>query len=132
MKKKNKIIYWIATLWLALGMLSTGAVQLLGIQEEQDMMVHLGYPLYLMALLGTWKVLGTIVLLIPRTPVLKEWAYAGFTFAMTGAMVSHWAVGDPVLDFFGPVLLLVLTLISRSHRPPERRTVAANTPSHGN
>lgn len=65
MKKKNKIIYWVATLWLALGMVSTGVVQLIKMKEEADMMRHLGYPLYFLTLLGIWKILGVIAVLIP-------------------------------------------------------------------
>jgi len=81
MAKRNKIIYWIATAWLALGMLSTGAVQLFKAKDGQggaDMLTHLGYPIYLLTLLGTWKILGVVAVLIPKFPLLKEWAYAGF------------------------------------------------------
>ena len=130
MKKRNKIIYWVATIWLALGMFSTGLVQLIGIQEERDMMVHLGYPMYFLTLIGIWKILGVLAVLIPGTPLLKEWAYAGFTFVMTGAMASHLAVGDPALDFFGPILLLALTVVSWYFRPETRKTIPTNSPSH--
>jgi uncharacterized membrane protein YphA (DoxX/SURF4 family) len=94
MSKRNKIIYWIATIWLALGMTSTGIVQLLKLQVEVDMMVHLGYPVYLLTILGVWKILGVITILVPKFPVLKEWAYAGFFFVMSGAVFSHLACGD--------------------------------------
>mgnify|MGYP000948409985 CR=1 FL=1 len=123
--KLNKIIYWIATLWLALGMLSTGIVQLTQMEEEVNMMNHLGYPLYLLNLLGTWKILGVIALLIPGFPLLKEWAYAGFFFAMSGAVVSHLAMGDKAMELFGPVLLIVLTVISWYFRPASRKAVPA-------
>src|SRR5690606_16458959 len=88
MKKRNRIIYWVATIWLGLGMASTGLVQLIGIQEEKDMMEHLGYPMYFLTLIGVWKLLGVVAVLIPKAPLLKEWAYAGFAFVMTGAMAS--------------------------------------------
>lgn len=127
MSKRNKIIYWVATIWLALGMTATGIVQLLGVKEEADMMEHLGYPAYLMTLLGVWKILGVIALLAPKLPVLKEWAYAGFFFAMSGAIVSHLAVGDEAMELFGPLLLLVLTIVSWYFRPESRKTIAANT-----
>lgn len=123
MSKRNKIIYWIATGWLALGMLSTGIIQLIGVQEEADVFVHLGYPAHLMALLGVWKILGVIVILLPKFPLLKEWAYAGFVFCMSGAAISHIAVGDPAMDLFGPSLLLVLTAVSYYFRPAGRRIV---------
>lgn len=126
MTKRNKIIYWVATLWLALGMVSTGIVQLIKMKEETEMMVHLGYPFYFLTLLGVWKLLGVITILIPRFGLLKEWAYAGFFFAMSGAVFSHLVVGDAAKELFGPVLLIVLTVISWYFRPAERKTVSVN------
>lgn len=126
MTKRNKIIYWIATLWLALGMLSTGIVQLLKMKEEADMMAKLGYPVYLLTILGIWKILGVIAILVPKFALVKEWAYAGFFFAMSGAVFSHFAVGDAAKDFFGPVLLLVLTFLSWYFRPADRKTGPIN------
>jgi hypothetical protein len=123
--KLTKIIYWIATLWLALGMLSTGIVQLIQLEEEVSMMNHLGYPLYLLSMLGTWKILGVIAVLMPRFPLLKEWAYAGFFFAMSGAVVSHIVLGDEAKELFGPVLLIVLTVVSWYFRPASRKAVTA-------
>ncbi|HYG19169.1 MAG TPA: DoxX family protein [Ohtaekwangia sp.] len=125
MSKRNKIIYWVSTLWLALGMVSTGVVQLLRVKEEVDLFAALGYPLYFMTILGTWKILGVIAILIPKYPLLKEWSYAGFFFAMSGAVVSHLALGHPAIDLFGPLLLLVLTVVSWYFRPAERRTIPA-------
>lgn len=121
MTKRNKIIYWIATLWLALGMGSTAIVQLIPLDEELAAITGLGYPAYLLPILGVWKILGTVAVLIPRFPLLKEWAYAGFFFTMTGALISHLAVGDPAVTLFGPALLLVLTLTSWYFRPPGRK-----------
>ncbi|MEQ7799345.1 DoxX family protein [Pedobacter sp. ASV1-7] len=119
--KTTKIIYWIATLWLALGMLSTGIVQLLKMKEEVNLMTTLGYPSYLLTILGIWKILGVIAVLIPKFPLLKEWAYAGFFFTMTGAVISHLIVGDSAKNLFGPVLLLVLTTVSWYFRSADRR-----------
>jgi uncharacterized membrane protein YphA (DoxX/SURF4 family) len=127
MTKRNKIIYWIATIWLALGMVSTGAVQLLNAKEGQggvDMITHLGYPVYLLTLLGIWKILGVIVLLIPKFSLLKEWAYAGFFFVMTGAIFSHIAVGDSITKTFPALLLLILTVASWYFRPLDRKIVS--------
>ncbi|MFC0079361.1 DoxX family protein [Flavobacterium procerum] len=126
MSKRNKIIYWIATLWLALGMTSTGIVQLMQLPEETAMMKHLGYPLYFLKLLGIWKLLGVIAILIPKFVVLKEWAYAGFFFAMSGAVVSHLACGDGIKELFGPSLLIILTLISWFFRPESRKFASFN------
>ena len=126
MKKRDKIIYWVATIWLSLGMLSTGAVQFLRSKEEMDLFAHLGYPVYFLTLLSIWKFLGVVAVLIPKFPILKEWAYAGFFFAMSGAIVSHLALGDAAKDYFGPTLLLVLTVVSWYFRPAERRVQAAS------
>ena len=121
MTKRNKIIYWIATVWLALGMVSTGIVQIIKMKEEVDNFSNLGYPTYLMTLMGVWKILGVIAVLIPKFPLLKEWAYAGFFFAMSGAIISHLAVGDNAIELFGPTLLLVLTIVSWYFRPDDRK-----------
>nr|WP_294923347.1 DoxX family protein [uncultured Flavobacterium sp.] len=122
MTKRNKIIYWIATTWLALGMVSTGIVQLIKMKEEVDKTsLHLGYPVYFLTIIGIWKLLGSVAILLPKTGLLKEWAYAGFFFLMTGAIFSHVAVGDGALEYFGPTLLLVLTFLSWYFRPVERK-----------
>lgn len=122
MTNRNKIIYWIATVWLALGMLSTGVAQLLHMDEEVAMMDRLGYSPYFMTILGVWKLLGVIAILVPKFPLLKEWAYAGFFFAMSGAVFSHLAHGDAAQEFFGPMLLLALTGVSWYFRPVSRKT----------
>jgi hypothetical protein len=127
MTKRNKIIYWIATIWLALGMLSTGAVQLFKAKEGQggaDMITHLGYPVYLLTLLGICKMLGVVALLIPKFPLLKEWAYAGFFFIMSGAIFSHIASGNPMIEIFPSVLLLILIVVSWYFRPVDRKIPA--------
>ncbi len=121
MTKTQKIIYWVATLWLALGMVSTAIVQLIKMPEEVANFTSLGYPLYLMTLLGVWKILGVIAVLIPRYPVLKEWAYAGFFFAMSGAVISHIVSGHGATELFGPSLLLILTVVSWYFRPADRK-----------
>jgi uncharacterized membrane protein YphA (DoxX/SURF4 family) len=113
--RTGKIIYWIATAWLALGMLVTGSVQLFKGKEGQggvDMVTHLGYPVYILTILGIWKILGVIALLIPGFPLLKEWVYAGFFFLMSGAIFSHIASGDPVTAVFPSLLLLALVIVS--------------------
>src|SRR6187549_3946380 len=89
--KANKIIYWVATLWASLGMVSTAMVQLLHVKTEVDSITALGYPVYFLTILGVWKILGVIALLIPKFPIAKEWAYAGFFFAMSGAAISRIA-----------------------------------------
>jgi hypothetical protein len=108
--KTNKIIYWISTVWLALGMLSTGLVQLMNVKDEVDMITGLGYPIYFITMLGIWKILGAAAVLVPGLPLLKEWAYAGFVFAMTGAAISHIIMGSPATEIFPSLLLLGLTI----------------------
>ena len=129
MSKRNKIIYWISTIWLALGMVSTGAVQLFKGKTGAggvDSITHLGYPVYLLTILGIWKILGVIALLIPKFPLLKEWAYAGFFFVMLGAAFSHIASGDSINEIFPSLLLLILIVISWSFRPADRKIIAFN------
>ena len=126
--KTRKIIYWVATIWLSLGMVSTAVVQLIQMKEETDMMTRLGYPLYLLTILGIWKILGVIAVLAPRFPLLKEWAYAGFFFAMSGATFSRIATGDSINDILPSLLLLVLTLVSWYFRPAERKLTTPQTP----
>lgn len=120
-EKRNKIIYWIATAWLALGMLSTAVVQLLHQQQELDSMSHLGYPAYLLTIIGVWKILGVIAVLVPRFVLLKEWAYAGFFFVMSGAVVSHIVMAGSFTEIAPGLLLILLTVLSWYFRPPNRR-----------
>lgn len=129
MTKRNKIVYWIATIWLCLGMVATGAVQLFkgkGGQGGSDMITYLGYPVYLLTMLGIWKILGVMVLLIPKSPVLKEWAYAGFFFVMSGAIFSHLAMGDSITELLPSSLLMILTALSWYFRPADRKIMLVN------
>ncbi len=129
MSKRNKIIYWIATLWLALGMTSTALVQILRLKDGQggvDSITHLGYPVYFITILAVWKILGVITILIPKFPLVKEWAYAGFFFAMSGALISHIASSDAFKETFPSALLIILTIISWYLRPAGRKIISAN------
>ena len=126
MTKRNKIIYWISTIWLALGMLSTGIVQLLNVKEDVDFIIRLGYPVYFLTILGIWKMLGAVTVLIPKFPLLKEWAYAGFFFAMSGAVFSHIASGNSMNEIAPPLGLLVLTVVSWYFRPADRKIISVN------
>ena len=134
MTKRNKIIYWIATIWLSLGMLSTGVVQLLKLKGDGpgslESMTHLGYPVYFVTILGVCKILGVVALLIPKFPLLKEWAYAGFFFMMSGAIFTHIAVGNSMNEIFPSLLLLILVVISWYIRPADRKIPAL--PADGN
>ena len=127
MTKTRKIIYWIATLWLSLGLAATGIGQLIGAdgQGGADMMAKLGYPRYLMPLLGVWKILAVIALLIPKFSLLKEWAYAGVFFLMSGAIYSHIAANDVFVETRPGLLLVVLAVVSWYFRPESRKTISA-------
>lgn len=123
MNKKKKIAYWFFTCWLALGMVSTAVVQLIHMKEEVESFKALGYPIYLLNIIGVWKLLGVVAVLLPRLPVLKEWAYAGFFFTMSGAAISHWASGSPISHILPSLLLLVLTVLSWALRPVDRKVI---------
>lgn len=120
-QKRNRIIYWIFTIWMALGMVSTAIVQLMKNEDELRNFTNLGYPAYLMMIIGVWKLLGVIAVLIPKRPLLKEWAYAGFFFVMSGALSSHIIAGDTFGRTFPALLLLVLVIISWYFRPSDRK-----------
>ena len=126
MTKRNKIVYWIATTWLALGMVSTGLAQLFKLKDEAGMMGHLGYPLYLLTILCVCKIFGIVTILIPAFPLLKEWANAGFFFALPGAVFSHLTIVDSAKYFFGPMLLLLLMVDSWYFRPADRKIILIN------
>ena len=87
------------------------------------MITQLGYPVYILTILGIWKALGVVVLLIPKFPLVKEWAYAGMFFLMTGAAFSHIAAGS-VNEIYPSLLLLALTGISWYFRPADRKIVS--------
>ena len=126
--RARKISYWIATLWLSLGMVSTGLVQITK-QEAVGAVAppgtwgitQLGYPVYFLTIIGVWKMLGVVALLIPKYPLLKEWAYAGFFLLMSGAVFSHLAVGSPAVELIPSLLLLALTILSWYLRPASRK-----------
>ena len=113
--------YWIATGVFCLGMLPGGILDLIRPPVVLEVLDRLGYPHYLAPLLGVWKILGVIALLVPGKGTLKEWAYAGFVFDLTGAIVSHLAVGDPVTEVISPVVGLGILAVSYVLRPASRR-----------
>jgi uncharacterized membrane protein len=127
MTKRNRIIYWIATGFLALGMLAGGVQQLLQIGGYVEIIVNqLGYPVYVLSILGFWKIMGVIAILLPKLPLLKEWAYAGFFFAMSGAAASHMALGQPFGEVVPSLILLTMTVASWYFRPIERKIITTN------
>lgn len=123
MKKRDKIIYWIATGFLAFGMLAGGVQQLLQIGGYVEIVNQLGYPIYLLSILGAWKILGVVAVLIPKFPLVKEWAYAGFFFAMSGAAISHITVARSFSEAVPSLILLAVTVVSWYFRPMDRKIV---------
>jgi hypothetical protein len=119
--------YWVATgLVCALFGLS-GAGYVAHAEYFANALAGLGYPAYFLTILGAAKLLGTVALLAPGRPLLKEWAYAGFTFDLTGAIASHAFNGDPIAEIVSPSVVLVLCAASYLLRPSERRLPASPT-----
>ncbi len=124
MKKRNKILYWSVTSFLAVGMLAGGVQQLLQKGGYVDIVGRLGYPIYFLSILGCWKILGVTAVLIPKAPLVKEWAYAGFFFVMSGAVISHFAMDQPVKEAVPSLVLLIATVASWYFRPEDRKIIS--------
>src|SRR6266704_6758345 len=118
--KIKPIGYWATTAFLAFAVVSGGAAELAHRRDNVEGLVHLGYPVYFATIIGLWKVLGGIAVLAPRFPRLKEWAYAGIFFNLTGAAVSHAVSGDAAWHVIVTASLAILTLASWALRPPSR------------
>jgi hypothetical protein len=117
----RSISYWTSTTLVALAMLAGGAAYLFAADAQVRGLAALGYPAYFAILLDLWKVLGGLAILAPRLPRLKEWAYAGIAFDLTGAAFSHAAVGDPAVKVIVPLVLLGIAAASWALRPASRR-----------
>jgi uncharacterized membrane protein YphA (DoxX/SURF4 family) len=127
MKRSHTIAYWATTGLTAAAFAVGGLVDLGRGADVVAGMQHLGYPLYFASILGVWKVLGALAILAPRLPRLKEWAYAGMFFDLTGAAVSHASSGDPIAKIATPLVILALVTASWALRPQSRKLVAAGT-----
>ena len=121
MEKRKKIIYWGATALLSVGMLGSGIAQILQSKDMIDLVSHIGYPNYFLYIIGVWKVLGVIAILVPGFTLLKEWAYAGFFFLLTGALISHLIMGDAGKAIFGPLFQTIFVILSWYFRPADRK-----------
>ena len=118
--KTKSIIYWITTVLAAFSMRG-GVAQLARVPGVVDGFVRvLGYPPYFVTILGFWKVLGAIAILVPRFPRLKEWAYAGIIFDLTGAAASSAAVGGGAFHILAPLAIAGITMASWALRPQSR------------
>ncbi|MBS2031199.1 MAG: DoxX family protein [Deltaproteobacteria bacterium] len=125
MNGKN-IGYWITTGLVALAFLSGGVMDASRNADVQAGMSHLGYPLYFALILGVWKFLGGVAILAPGFARLKEWAYAGMAFDLTGATFSHAASGDGAGKIITPLVILAIVATSWALRPASRK-LASNT-----
>jgi hypothetical protein len=113
--------YWLVTTAVVAELAVGGAWDIARLPFVRQVVLHLGYPSYFLVLLGTWKVLAAAALLVPRRPLLKEWAYAGAFFTYTGAIVSHLDTGYALGEVMLLAVLTVLTAASWALRPPSRR-----------
>jgi len=116
----RKVTYWVVTGLLALSALFAGVNYLWGSQQTVRTFAHLGYPQQLRVLLGIAKLLGGIALIVPGLPTLREWAYAGFTFAWIAAAAAHYLAKDGAVAFF-PLVLLILLFVSYLTKPASQR-----------
>jgi uncharacterized membrane protein YphA (DoxX/SURF4 family) len=116
----KNIAYWATTILGPASFVIGGVLNLTQTEQVVSVMTHLGYPAYFASILGIWKLLGAIAIVMPRFPRLKEWAYAGFFFDLTAAAVSHAAVGDSAVDIAMPLVFLALVLASWALRPASR------------
>ena len=118
---RGQIGYWIATALFCLALGGGGVMNLIHAEPQRITMEALGYPAYVMTLLGIFKLLGVVTLVLPALKRLKEWAYAGFTFDLIGAAFSHASAGDPAEALVPPTALLLVGAASYFLRPESRR-----------
>ena len=122
--RSRTIAYWATTVIIAAELALGGVWDTRRIAYVREILEQqLGYPAYFSVIMGVWKVPGAVVLLVPRFPRLKEWAYAGAVFTYTGAAASHLAVDDGA-GALGPTIFAVIALASWALRPPARRDLA--------
>jgi hypothetical protein len=130
--RKTNILYWLFTIILAALMLFSAIPNIMSMPEAVTMFLHLGYPVYLLPFLGAGKLLGAVAILYPGYPSLKEWAYAGFVFDLSGAMYSGIAVGDPPGNWL-PILigfLLIFLSYTYYHKKLKKASSAARNGSY--
>lgn len=115
------IVYWLLTIIVAYELAAGAVWDLLRIDYVRAMLTQLGYPQYLLYILGVWRIPGALALLAPRFPRLKEWAYAGAFFDYSGAAASHLFVGHSASEWAPPLVFSIFTIISWGLRPAGRR-----------
>ncbi len=127
MKIRN-IAYVVTTVQLTIVFLGSGLANVLRLDHIAHDMMRLGYPTYFMTVLGVWKVLGALVVALPRLPRLKEWAYAGMVFDLTGAAASRAASNDAAMAILVPLVLTAIAVVSWRFRPTSRMLQRARRP----
>lgn len=121
MGNARSIGYWATTAAVVFVLATGGVADLIQRGDTADGMVELGYPTYVMGILGFWKVLGAMAIAVPRFPLVKEWAYAGAFFDLTGGLVSHAAHGSGVNHLFYTGFFALCVVASWALRPAERK-----------
>jgi uncharacterized membrane protein YphA (DoxX/SURF4 family) len=125
------IAYWVTTVLVAAESVLGGVWDIRQIPYVRTDIDKLGYPAYVLVIIGVWKLLGAVAVLVPRFPRLKEWAYAGMFFNYTGAVASHLAVGDGAESVAYPIIITGLVVASWALRPSARRDLAPSIPRRG-
>ena len=120
-QRLRTIAYWVTTILGPASFVIGGVLFLSGAEQPSTVLAELGYPAYLLRILGVWKILGALAAVAPGLPRLKEWMYAGFFFELTGAAASHALAGHPIGKVLQPVVFLVLVMASWWLRPASRR-----------
>lgn len=123
MEKRKLIWYWIITIILSFCIFSGGLAQAMQVKGVVQGFKPLGYPTYFISLIGIWKMLGIIAILLPGFKLLKEWAYAGIFFTMTGAVISHIVSDDVSVQIIAPIVLAIFTVLSWYLRPANRKII---------
>ena len=126
MEKRKLIWYWIITVILSFCIFSGGLAQAMQVKGVLQGFKPLGYPNYFISIIGVWKMLGIIAILIPNFKLLKEWAYAGIFFVMSGAVISHIASNDISVQLIAPVALAIFTVLSWYLRPANRKIISVD------
>jgi hypothetical protein len=120
--RRQMIAYWVTTALVLFELVSGGAWDILRVPQVRLLIERLGYPSYFLVILGIWKLLGAVALVIPKFPRLKEWAYAGVIFDLTGAVASLFASGLVAVGTTAyPVFMIGVAFASWTLRPPSRR-----------
>lgn len=129
--RSRSVAYWLVTAPVVAELGLGGCWDIARLPFVRDLVTHLGYPTYFLVLLGSWKVLAAVALLLPRRALLKEWAYAGTFFTYTGAIASHLTTGYDLSELWLLAVMTALTVLSWALRPASRRTHQVISPVSG-